>query len=128
MPLSSADLRRTVIEAALQAAGIREVRVVIGADGGCVMAGCVTGPDQEALVRRLIENAGIVRITGELVHISEIGTEVDVRVHKVEKGESWWAISERFYGHGRHHVALREANGNPNAITIGDVIVIPKLD
>lgn len=128
MSLSTADLRKSVIEAGLQAAGIRDVRVLITADGGCVMAGCVNGLEQEALVRRLIENAGIDQISGELTHVSEIGTEVDVRVHKVEKGESWWAIAVRYYGDGRHHVALREANGSPKTIVVGDVVVIPKLD
>lgn len=128
MTQSTSELRRSVIEAALQAAGIREVRIEMTADGACILSGCVSGSEQEAVVHRLIENAGVERICGELTHISEVRTEVDVRVHKVEAGETWWTISARFYGDGRHHLALREANGNPNDLVVGDVIVIANLD
>lgn len=128
MAPSTAALRTTVIEAALHAAGVRDVRVHVHGADKCTVEGCVTGADQEALVRRLIANAGISQIVGTLIHVSEIKTEVDARVHKVQVGDSWRGISVRYFGDGRHHAALREANGNPDALNAGELIIIPNLD
>ncbi len=119
-------LRQKVIEAALQAAGIRDVRVRVDDERVCHLGGCVADAAQEALVLRMVENAGITKTKGELVHINTASTEVDAKVYRVEEGDSWWHMAERFYGDGRHHVALRDANGNPEDLRPGDMVLIPR--
>jgi nucleoid-associated protein YgaU len=126
MSAKTAALRQNVILAAFQAAGIRDVRIKVDPKGVCHVGGCVSDAAQEALVRRLIENAGVQIVRGKLVHISAASTQVDAKVYRIEEGDSWWRIAERFYGDGAHHVALRDANGNPKDIRPGDMIVIPR--
>ncbi len=50
--------------------------------------------------------------------------------YTVQKGDSLWSIAQRFYGSGRKYVLIFEANRdqikNPNAIYVGQVLVIPE--
>ena len=119
-------LRQSVIQAALQAAEIHDVRVAVNDEGVCKVGGCVSDAAQEALVRRLIENAGVTKVRGKLTHINAASTEVDAKVYRIEEGDSWWRLAERFYGDGRRYVALRDANGNPKDLRPGDMIVLPR--
>jgi nucleoid-associated protein YgaU len=50
------------------------------------------------------------------------------QTYTVRKGDSYWKISEMFYGHGRYHQKIREANGDREVIHPGDELVIPALD
>jgi LysM repeat protein len=58
----------------------------------------------------------------------EEGDEGEEQTYTVRKGDSYWKISEMFYGHGRYHQKIREANGDREVIHPGDELVIPALD
>lgn len=50
--------------------------------------------------------------------------------HKVEKGESLWKISEKYFGSGYNWVDLARENNltNPSFLTIGQELSIPKIE
>jgi nucleoid-associated protein YgaU len=54
----------------------------------------------------------------------------DVRTAKVVRGDSLWAISRRFYGHGVRYGAIFEANASqirdPKLIYPGQIFVVPQ--
>jgi nucleoid-associated protein YgaU len=54
----------------------------------------------------------------------------DVRTAKVARGDSLWAISRRFYGHGVRYGAIFEANASqirdPKLIYPGQIFVVPQ--
>lgn len=50
--------------------------------------------------------------------------------HKVSQGESLWKISEEYYGSGYSWVEIAKASNlaNPNVITVGQELSIPKVE
>jgi LysM repeat protein len=50
------------------------------------------------------------------------------RIYKVVKGDTLWALAERFYGDGTRFPLIAQANGipNPNHIHVGQVLTIPE--
>jgi len=50
----------------------------------------------------------------------------DIR-HTVQKGDSYWSIAEKYYGHGKHMRVIQKANPglSASALTIGKSVVVP---
>lgn len=69
---------------------------------------------------------------GQTVENGEIGASPTALPSKytVAKGENLWQISERFYQSGYNWVDISKANGlaNPNIITAGQELTIPKVE
>lgn len=51
------------------------------------------------------------------------------KTHKVVKGDSLWKLAKKYYGNGSLHAKIYNANKdklkNPNALTVGQVLIIP---
>lgn len=58
--------------------------------------------------------------------------ETEERTYEVQKGDSLWAIAERFYGDGTKWPKIHEANkdriDNPDVIQPGWELTIPEVD
>src|SRR3989344_883220 len=52
-----------------------------------------------------------------------------LKIHKVEKGEDLWKISEKYYGTGYKWVEIAKENGiaNPGLIEVGQEIKIAEI-
>jgi nucleoid-associated protein YgaU len=50
-----------------------------------------------------------------------------VKTYTVVSSDTWWAISERFYGDGNRYQQITDASGvsNPDLIHPGQVLTIP---
>jgi len=49
------------------------------------------------------------------------------RYHTVVKGDTLWAIAQRYYGNGSRYPEIAKANNisNPNIINVGQKLLIP---
>jgi LysM repeat protein len=49
------------------------------------------------------------------------------KTHTVKSGDSYWTLAEKYLGHGKHHLLIKDANPgvNPSNLRLGAVLKIP---
>lgn len=136
--------RAEIIEEALEHAGLSAVDVQLDATGYAVLVGAVGSEDDQALAVSIVEQ---FEVTGLEVQL-EIAPPEDVpapdlkalwaatadaakpqaATYTTRKGDSWWAIAERFYGDGTRWKKLKRANGWPKMLHPNVTVTLPPKD
>ncbi|POF31464.1 peptidoglycan-binding protein LysM [Roseibium marinum] len=124
-PAASAD----AIEKEVAALGLDgDVKVEVNGDT-VKIAGAA--PTQEAREKLILAAGNVLGIGKVEEEITVETSEPQATFHRVEKGDTLWAVAEKAYGNGSKYQAIFEANkpmlSHPDKIYPGQVLRIPAL-
>ncbi len=127
-----------IIEDAMEHAGISAVDVQIDEGGFAKLVGSVASEAEQQTAVSIAEQFDLAGLEVEIEVIeseasaedqtsiwAEVTGETKSVTYTTVKGDSWWAISNRFYGDGSKWKMLKRANGWPRMLHPGVELTIP---
>ncbi len=108
--------------------GVEDLKVEVSDEGKVVMTGKASSADAVEKAVLMAGNAeGVSQVDTSGVEAPE--QEKEVEFYEIQKGDTLWAISQKFLGNGARYTEIFEANKevikNPDLIYPGQKIRIP---
>ncbi|MRX28428.1 peptidoglycan-binding protein LysM [Kangiella sp. HZ709] len=108
--------------------GVEDLNIEMNEDGKVVMTGKASSADAVEKAVLMAGNAeGVTQVDTSGVEAPE--QEKEVEFYEIQKGDTLWAISQKFLGNGARYTEIFDANKevikNPDLIYPGQTIRIP---